>query len=150
MLQNDWFSFRDTRRADHFLYFANFLGGHSCSIICKVHYGWHLGWHCNNYQLKQERTSVFLLKAHKLLLLLKKEGFVFRENLSTCNNSWRTVLSFRLPLSLRCVFDNKLTPFISGNGFGCNVMDSYFSLLNLSFVENYHINELLRLRNNQW
>ena len=82
--------------------------------------------------------------------LLKKEGFVCQENLSTCNNSWRTVLSFRLPLSLRCVFDNKLTPFISGNGFGCNLMDSYFSLLNLSFVENYHRNELLRLRKNQW
>ena len=71
--------------------------------------------------------------------LLKKEGFVCQENLSTCNNSWRTVLSFRLLLSLlRCVFNNKLTPFISGNGFGCNVMDSYFSLLNISFVENYH------------
>ena len=40
---------------------------------------------------------------------------------------------------MQCVFDNKLTPFISGNGFGCNVMDSYFSLLNISFVENYHI-----------
>ena len=26
-----------------------------------------------------------------------------------------------------------------GNVFGFNVMDSYFSLLNLSFVENYHI-----------
>ena len=71
--------------------------------------------------------------------LLKKEGFVCQENLSTCNNSWRTVLSFRLPLSLQCVFDNKLTHFISGNGFVCNVMDSYFSLLNLSFVENCHI-----------
>ena len=47
-------------------------------------------------------------------------------------------MGLRLLLSLRCVFDNKLTPFISGNGFGCNVMDSYFSLLNLSFVENYH------------
>ena len=49
--------------------------------------------------------------------LLKKEGFVCQENLSTCNYSWRTVLGFRLLLSLRCVFDNKLTPFISGNGF---------------------------------
>ena len=59
--------------------------------------------------------------------LLKKEGFVCQENMSTCNNSWRTVLSFRLLLSLlRCVFNNKLTPFISGNRFGCNVMDSYF------------------------
>ena len=46
-------------------------------------------------------------------------------------------------LSLRCVFDNKLTPFISGNGFGCNVMDSYFSLLNIPFVENYHISCVL-------
>ena len=71
--------------------------------------------------------------------LLKKEGFVCQENLSTCNNSWRTVLSLRLLLSLQCVCDNKLTPFISENGFGCNVMDSYFSLLNLSFAENYHI-----------
>ena len=49
--------------------------------------------------------------------LLKKEGFVCQENLSTCNYSWRTVMGFRLLLSLRCVFDNKLTPFISGNGF---------------------------------
>ena len=48
-------------------------------------------------------------------------------------------MGFRLLLSLRCVFDNKLTPFISENGFGCNVMDSYFSFLNLSFAENYHI-----------
>ena len=71
--------------------------------------------------------------------LLYKEGFVCQENLSTCNNSWRTVLSLRLLLSLQCVCDNKLTPFISENGFGCNVMDSYFSLLNLSFAENYHI-----------
>ena len=71
--------------------------------------------------------------------LLKKEGFVCQENRSTCNNSCRTVLCFWFLLSLRCVFDNKLTPFISGNGFGCNVMDSYFSLLNISFVENYHI-----------
>ena len=71
--------------------------------------------------------------------LLKKEGFVCQENLSTCNNSWRTLLSSRLLLSLQCVCDNKLTPFISENGFGCNVMDSYFSLLNLSFAENYHI-----------
>ena len=35
--------------------------------------------------------------------LLKKEGFVCQENLSTCNYSWRTVLGFRLLLSLRCV-----------------------------------------------
>jgi len=38
--------------------------------------------------------------------LLKKEGFVCQENLSTCNYSWRTVLGFRLLLSLRCVFVN--------------------------------------------
>ena len=69
----------------------------------------------------------------------KKEGFDCRENLSTCNSSWGTVLSFRLLLSWRCVFDNKFTPFISGSGFGCNVMDSYFSLLNLLFAENCHI-----------
>ena len=69
----------------------------------------------------------------------EKEGFVCQENLSTCNYSWRTVLGFRLLLSLWCVFDNKLTPFISENRFGCNVMDSYFSLLNLSIAENYHI-----------
>ena len=54
----------------------------------------------------------------------KKEGFVFQENLSTCDNSWRTVLSVRLLLSLQCVFDTKLTPFIYRNGFACNVMDS--------------------------
>ena len=47
--------------------------------------------------------------------LLKKEGFVCQENLSTCNNSWKAVLSFRLFLLLRCVFDNKFTPFIFGN-----------------------------------
>ena len=70
--------------------------------------------------------------------LLKKEGFA-QENLSTCNNSSRTVLSLRLLLSLRCVFDNELTSFIFENDFGCNVTDSYFSLLNLSFAENYHI-----------
>ena len=36
-------------------------------------------------------------------------------------------------------FRQKLTPFISGNGFGRNVIDSYFSLLNLSFVKKkYH------------
>ena len=46
--------------------------------------------------------------------LLKKEVFVRRIcQQSTCNYSWRTVFSFRL--------------------------DSYFTLLNLSFVENYHI-----------
>ena len=49
--------------------------------------------------------------------LLKKEGFVCQENLSTCNYSWRTVMGFRLLLSLPCVFDNKLTPFISENWF---------------------------------
>ena len=38
-----------------------------------------------------------------------------------------------------CFFDNELTPFNSGNGFGCNVMDSYFSLLTLSIVDYYHI-----------
>ena len=38
----------------------------------------------------------------------EKEGFVCQENLSTCNFSWRTLFSFRL--------------------------DSYFPLLNLSFV----------------
>ena len=49
-------------------------------------------------------------------------------------------MGLRLLLSLQCVFDNKMAPFIiSGNGFGCNVMDLYFSLLNLPFVENYHI-----------
>ena len=71
--------------------------------------------------------------------LLKKEDFVWQmqENLSTCNYSWRTVLSLRLLLSLWCVFDNILTPFIFGNVIGCNVTDSYFSVLNLSFVENY-------------
>ena len=63
--------------------------------------------------------------------------------MSSCNYSGSTVFGFRLLLSLRCVFDNKLTPFISGNGFGCNVMDSYFSLLNISFVENYHISCVL-------
>ena len=71
--------------------------------------------------------------------LLKKEGFACQENLSTCNNSSRTVLSLRLLLSLWCFFDDELSSFISENGFGCNVMDSYFSLLNLSFAENYHI-----------
>ena len=43
----------------------------------------------------------------------EKEGFVCQENLSTCNYSWIIVFSFRL--------------------------DSYFTLLNLSFVENNHI-----------
>ena len=66
--------------------------------------------------------------------LLKKEGFVCQENLSTCNNSWRTVLSFRLPLSLQCVFDNKLTPFISGNWFGCETR----------FVRNKHALHVFR------
>ena len=47
-------------------------------------------------------------------------------------------MGFRLLLSLPCVFDNKLTPFISGNGFS-RLLDSYFSVLNLSFVENNHI-----------
>ena len=74
--------------------------------------------------------------------LLKKEDFVCQNanlsNLSTYNYSWRTVLGFRLLLSLQCVFDNKLTPFISGNQFS-RQLDSYFSLLNLSFVENNHI-----------
>ena len=37
----------------------------------------------------------------------------------------RTVLGFRLLLSLRCVFDNKLTPFTSENGFS-RLLDSYF------------------------
>ena len=45
--------------------------------------------------------------------LLKKEGFVFQENLSSCNYSRSTVFGFRLFLSLWCAFDNKLTPFIS-------------------------------------
>ena len=69
----------------------------------------------------------------------EKKGFACQENLSTCNNSSRTVLSLRLLLSLWCFFDDELSSFISENGFGCNVMDSYFSLLNLSFAENYHI-----------
>ena len=82
--------------------------------------------------------------------LLKKEGFVCQENMSTCNNSWRTVLSFRLLLSLRCVLDNKLTLLISGSGFGCNVMDSYLSLLDLSFIENYHISIFTTFAKKQW
>ena len=140
MLQNDCFSFHGTRRADHFLFSQNSWVVHSYSVNCKGLYGWHLGWHCNTYQRKQERTSVFLLQAHKLDgMAAEKEGFVCQENLSTCNYFWWTVLSFWLPLSLRWVFDNRLTPFISGNRFGCYVMDSYFSLLNISFVENYHI-----------
>ena len=69
----------------------------------------------------------------------EKKGFACQENLSTCNNSSRTVLSLRLLLSLWCFFDDELSSFISENGFGCNVMNSYFSLLNLSFEENYHI-----------
>ena len=69
--------------------------------------------------------------------LLKKEGFVCQENLSTCNYSWRTVMGFRLLLSLRCVFDNKLNPFISGNGYPSNGF--IFSLLNLFCVDNHNI-----------
>ena len=51
---------------------------------------------------------------------------------------------------MRCVFDNKLTPFISGNGFGCNVMYLYFSLLNLSFVANCHKSTFTAFESQHW
>ena len=66
---------------------------------------------CSGY----EHTSRTCLQLNRMAA--EKRGFVCQENLSTCNYSWRTVLGFRLLLSLRCVFDNKLTPFIYGNGF---------------------------------
>ena len=47
------------------------------------------------------------------ILTTEKEGFVYQENLWTCNYSWRAFLSLTL--------------------------DSYFTLLELSFVENYHM-----------
>ena len=69
-------------------------------------------------------TSYCILSLHKARACLQldwvaaeKEGFVCQENLSTCNYSWRTVLSFRLLLSLRCVLDNRLTLFNSGYAF---------------------------------
>ena len=142
------FFFRDTKRSDHFLFFQNSWVVHYYSVICKVYYGWYLGCvdvdknplclRSSNHPTKSNQiladTAILANTSKKEPLcscykhtswmgwLLKKEGFVCQENLSTCNNSWRTVLSFRLPLSLWCVFDNKLTPFISGNGFGCSVI----------------------------
>ena len=65
MLQNDCFSFHHTRTAYQFLILQNSWVVHYYSVICKVHYGWHLSWHCNTEQRQQERTSVFLLQAHK-------------------------------------------------------------------------------------
>ena len=85
---------------------------------------------------------MFLLQAHKLdrmaaekrRLCLSGESFNIQQFLKDSLD-----LSFRSPFHLRCVYYNKLTHFIFGNGFGCHVMDSYFSLLNFSVVENYHV-----------
>ena len=47
----------------------------------------------------------------------EKEGFVCQKNITTCNYSWKAVFTFRLEL--------------------------YFTLLNLSFVENYHLSNFI-------
>ena len=85
---------------------------------------------------------MLLPQAHKLdgMAAEKRRLFLSGESFNIQQFSKDSLdLSFRSPFPLRCVFYNKLTPFIFGNGFGCHVMDSYFSLLNLSFVENYHV-----------
>ena len=74
------------------------------------------------------------MAAEKRRLCLSGESFNIQQFLKDSLD-----LSFRSPFPLRCVFYNKLTPSFFGNGFGCHVIDSYFSLLNLSFVENNHI-----------
>ena len=118
------FSFRDTNRSDHFLFFQNSWMVHYYSVICIMGDILADTAILANTSKKEPLCSCY---KHTSWMgwLLKKEGFVCQENLSTCNNSWRTVLSLRLLLSLQCVCYNKLTPFISENGFGCNVMDSY-------------------------
>ena len=79
---------------------------------------------------------MFLLQAHKLdgMAAVKRRLRLSGESV----NMQKFLRDSLQPVSLQYVFDNQLTPFSSGNGFGCNVMDSYFSLLDLSFVENYH------------
>ena len=47
MLHSDCFSFDNTQTANHFLFLQNSWVVYSYSVIGKVHYGWHLGWHCN-------------------------------------------------------------------------------------------------------
>ena len=122
ILQNDCFSFCETRRADHFLFLQNSWVVHSSL--------WVTFWLTLQYLATLVRKIICVpatrTQAERVFSwmgwLLKKEGFVCHKNLSTCNYSWRTGFSFRL--------------------------ESYFTLVNLSFVENYHLS-ILRLRNNQ-
>ena len=135
MLQSDSFSLDNTWTANHFL-FLQFLGGPFLFSHLQVHYPLQYLATLGRKNLCVPATSTQAECVFSgMEWLLKKEGFVCQENLPTCNCSWRTVLGFRLLLSLRYVFDNKLTPFISENGFS-SLLDSYFSLLNLSFGEN--------------
>ena len=132
LLQNDCFSFHHTRTAAQFLFLQNSWVVHSYSLLSKFIMGDILADTAifANASKKEplcscyERTSRACLQLNGMAA--QKKGFVCQENLSTCN--YRKVLGFRLFLSLRCVFDNKLTPFIPGNGFACNIINSYFLL----------------------
>ena len=100
MLQNDCFSFRDTRRADHFLFLQNSWVVHSSL--------WVTFWLTLQYLATLVRKIICVpatsTQAERVFSwmgwLLKKEGFVCHKNLSTCNYSWRTGFSFRLLLLL--------------------------------------------------
>ena len=122
MLQNDCFSFHLTSTAFAFCF----------PLFCKI-----LGWSIliqsfaklimgdiladtailGNVSKKEPLCSCYKHTSRGCLQLngmaAEKRGFW----LSGKSVNMQLFLGFRLLLSLRCVFDNKLTPFISGNGF---------------------------------
>ena len=118
MLPNDCFSFRITRTADYFLFckilgWSNLIQSFASSFYTAI-----LG----NASKNEPLCSCYEHSTQAAASLAGWDGcwkrrFCLAGESVNMQLFLKDSLSSRLLLSLRCVFDNKLTPFISGNGF---------------------------------
>ena len=120
MLQSDCFYFHDTRTVDHFLFLQKNLGGQFLFIYLQSSL-WVTSWPTPQYLATLARKNLCVpARAHNQSASLAGWDGCWKRRFCLAGESvnmqlfLKDSLSSRLLLSLRCVFDNKLTPFISG------------------------------------